>query len=100
MTRCGSRRGLRSRGSAARVAGRILRRDRWFSTTEGWWVMNLRLVQFNFPERSNAEALASEIVPAIRSQPGCERCAFFADYETGDYGLVVLWQSKEAAEAA
>jgi hypothetical protein len=62
--------------------------------------MNLRLVQFNFPERSNAEALASEIVPAIRSQPGCERCAFFADYETGDYGLVVLWQSKEAAEAA
>jgi hypothetical protein len=25
---------------------------------------------------------------------------FFADYDTGDYGLVVLWESKEAAEAA
>ena len=62
--------------------------------------MNLRLVQFSLGERSAAEALADEIVPAIRSQPGCERCTFFADYEAGDYGLAVFWESKEAAEAA
>ncbi|MGH7859194.1 MAG: antibiotic biosynthesis monooxygenase [Candidatus Binatia bacterium] len=64
--------------------------------------MNLRLVQFSLgPEkRSVAEAIADEIVPAIRSQPGCEGCTFFADYEAGDYGIVVLWASKEAAEAA
>ena len=62
--------------------------------------MNIRLVQFSLGERSAAEALAKEIVPAIRSQPGCERCVFFADYEAGDYGLAVLWESQQAADDA
>lgn len=62
--------------------------------------MNLRLVQFNMADRSAAEALANEIVPAIRSQPGCDRCVFFGDYEAGDYGLAVLWESQQAADAA
>jgi quinol monooxygenase YgiN len=62
--------------------------------------MNLRLVQFSFAERSAAQALADEIVPAIRSQPGCERCVFFADYDAGDYGIAVLWESQQAADAA
>ena len=64
--------------------------------------MNLRLVQFSLGpgSRSAAEAIADKIVPAIRSQQGCDRCEFFADSETGDYGLVVLWASKQAADAA
>lgn len=64
--------------------------------------MNLRLVQFSLgsDSRAAAEALAKELVPAIRSQPGCESCSFFADFEAGDYGLVVLWESREAADAA
>ncbi len=62
--------------------------------------MKLRLVQFSLGERSAAEALADEIVPAIRSQPGCDRCVFFADSETGDYGIAVLWQSQQAADDA
>jgi quinol monooxygenase YgiN len=64
--------------------------------------MNLRLVQFSLgpDKRSEAEAIADEVVPAIRAQPGCERCEFFADHETGDYGIVVLWASREAAGAA
>jgi len=64
--------------------------------------MNLRLVQFSLGpgKRSVAEAIADKVVPAIRAQPGCDRCEFFADDEVGDYGLVVLWASKHAAEAA
>lgn len=64
--------------------------------------MNLRLVQFNLgsDSRAAAEALAKELVPAIRSQPGCQSCSFFADHAAGDYGLVVLWESQQAADAA
>ena len=64
--------------------------------------MNLRLVQFSLgpDRRSDAEAIAKNLVPQIRSQPGCERCEFFADFEAGDYGLIVLWTSAEEAEAA
>ena len=64
--------------------------------------MNLRLVQFSLgpDKRSVAEAIADEIVPAIRAQPGCNGCTFFADNESGDYGIVVVWNSKEAAEVA
>ena len=65
-------------------------------------ITNMRLVQFNLgPNRAaEAQTIAKKIVPAIRAQPGCERCEFFADDETGDYGMVVLWASKPAADAA
>lgn len=64
--------------------------------------MNIRLVQFKLGpgKRQIAEAIADKVVPAIRAQKGCDRCEFFADNEAGDYGLVVLWESKQAAEAA
>lgn len=64
--------------------------------------MNLRLVQFSLgpDSRAGAEAIADELVPAIRERPGCQSCTFFADYETGDYGLVVLWESRDDARDA
>ena len=64
--------------------------------------MNLRLVQFSLGpgKRLAAEAIADQIAPAIRAQKGCDRCEFFADNEKGDYGIVVLWASKQAADAA
>ena len=64
--------------------------------------MYIRLVQFSLGsgKRSVAEALADKVVPAIRAQQGCDRCEFFADDEAGDYGIVVLWASKQAADAA
>jgi len=64
--------------------------------------VNLRLVRFSLGAgmRSAAEAIADKVVPAIRARPGCEKCLFFADYDEGDYGIVVLWESKQAAEAA
>ncbi|MCX6022429.1 MAG: hypothetical protein NTZ05_12010 [Chloroflexi bacterium] len=65
-------------------------------------ITNIRLVQFSLgPNRgAEAKAVADKIVPAIRAQQGCERCEFFADDEAGDYGIVVLWASKQAADAA
>ncbi len=63
--------------------------------------MNLRLVQFSLGsgQRTAAKAIADKVVPAVRAQQGCDRCEFFADNETGDYGLVVLWVSRQAADA-
>ena len=64
--------------------------------------MYIRLVQFSLGKgkRLAAEAIADKIVPAIRTQEGCDRCEFIADDAAGDYGLVVLWTSQEAADAA
>jgi hypothetical protein len=64
--------------------------------------MYIRLVQFNLGtgKRSEAEAIADKIVPAIRSQKGCDRCEFIVDDAAGDYGMVVVWESKQAADAA
>ena len=64
--------------------------------------MNIRLVQFSLGpgKRLVAQAIADKVVPAIRAPKGCDRCEFFTDNEAGDYGMVVLWASKQAADAA
>ena len=64
--------------------------------------MYVRLVQFTLGPgaRSTAEKLADEFVPIIRAQQGCHTCNFISDDENGDYGIVVLWDSKEDANAA
>lgn len=64
--------------------------------------MYLRLVRITLEPgaRSAAQKLADEFVPAIKAQNGCNECVFFADDNSGDYGIVVLWNSKEDAEAA
>ena len=64
--------------------------------------MNIRLVQFNLGpgNRAAAESVADKVVPLIRAQPGCESCEFFVDNGEGDYGLVVRWESQQAADEA
>lgn len=64
--------------------------------------MYIRLVQFSLGtgKRSAAETIADKIVPAIRAQKGCERCEFITEDGAGDYGIVVLWASQEAADAS
>lgn len=47
-----------------------------------------------------AESIADGVVPKIRAQKGCERCVFFADNAAGDYGIIVLWESEQAANEA
>jgi len=64
--------------------------------------MNLRLVEFNLgtAARDPAGEIANRVAPFLRAQPGCERCEFFGDDESGDYGIMVLWSSKTHADAA
>lgn len=64
--------------------------------------MYLRLVRITLEpgSRTDAQTFANEFVPAIRAQNGCNKCVFFADDSTGDYGIMVLWNTKEDADAA
>jgi hypothetical protein len=64
--------------------------------------VNLRLVQFNLgPEaRAKAESIADRVVPLIRAHAGCDRCEFFGDAGSGDYGIVVMWASRQDADTA
>ena len=50
--------------------------------------------------RSTGEAIADEMFPKVKAQKGFKDISFLLDAETGEYGAVVLWESKENAEAA
>jgi quinol monooxygenase YgiN len=64
--------------------------------------MYLRLVRFTLSEgnRSGAQAIASDVIPAIKQQPGCASVTFFGGGDDGECGLCVLWDSQEHADAA
>ena len=64
--------------------------------------MYVRLVRFAFGTGKHpaAEELARTIVPAINALKGCKSVTFFGDAADGEYGLVVLWESQEDADAA
>ena len=64
--------------------------------------MYVRLVQFSFGagSLSKAQELAADLGPAIREQHGCKGVTFFGDETGGDYGLFVLWETKDDADAA
>jgi quinol monooxygenase YgiN len=63
--------------------------------------MYLRLVRFTLLEgsRSGAQAMAAELIPAIKQQPGCMSAIFFGGGEDGESGICVLWDSQEHADA-
>ncbi len=65
-------------------------------------LMYVRLVRFAFgPGKQDAAGnLAADLVPAIRSRPGCKGVTFFGDHADGEYGLYVLWDTQENADAA
>ena len=64
--------------------------------------MFVRLVRFGFSpgKHAAAEALAAELVPAINQQKGCNHVSFFGNADDGEYGILVLWETKDDAEAA
>ena len=64
--------------------------------------MFVRLVRFSFGpgKQGAAQDLANDIVPAIKTQPGCQAVTFFGDDSDGEYGLYVLWASQQDADAA
>ena len=64
--------------------------------------MSVRLVLFTLGpgKREIADALASDLGPQIRGLPGCDSATFFGDDSDSQYGIVVLWDSQENADAA
>jgi quinol monooxygenase YgiN len=64
--------------------------------------MNLRLVQFNLTPGAStaAKSITDRVIPVIRAQPGCVGGEFFADNDAGEYGIVAVWESKQAADTA
>jgi quinol monooxygenase YgiN len=63
--------------------------------------MYMRLVRFKLSEsgRVKAKAIADDVIPAIKEQPGCLSAVFFSG-DDGDSGLCVMWDSEEHANAA
>ena len=63
--------------------------------------MFARLVLFNLGvgKRTAAEAVASDLGPQIRNLDGCQSATFFGDDTDGQYGIFVLWDSQESANA-
>lgn len=64
--------------------------------------MMVRLVRFGLGEGKGevARALAADLVPAISARPGCQSVFCFGDDDDGEYGLFVLWDTQENADAA
>ncbi len=51
-------------------------------------------------KREEALELARNVDPIIRSQKGFKQMYFFGDDETGEYGGMVLWDTKEDGQDA
>jgi hypothetical protein len=64
--------------------------------------MFVRLVRFSLGsgEQGVAQGIAGEIAPLIGSQPGCKGVTVFGDESDGQYGIFVLWDTEEHANAA
>ncbi len=64
--------------------------------------MFARLVLFKFGPgmREAADALAADLGPQIRGLSGFQSVTFFGDDTDGQYGLFVLWESREDADVA
>jgi hypothetical protein len=62
----------------------------------------VRLVRFSIDPGSDtrAQALASDMGPLIALQPGCQAVTVFGDHADGQYGIYVLWDTQENADAA
>ena len=64
--------------------------------------MYARLVLFTLGPgtRPTAEKVMGPFAPSMSAAKGFKGATFLGDDTTGQYGALVLWESKEAAEAA
>ena len=64
--------------------------------------MFLRLVRFTLAAdaSSRAQAIAEDLIPTIKQQPGCLSAVFYGGGADGQCGFCVLWASREHAAAA
>jgi len=50
--------------------------------------------------KETADTMREKISQALRTFPGLHKVYFMADYATGTYSTLALWESKEAGETA
>jgi hypothetical protein len=50
-------------------------------------------------KRSTAEKLLGQFAPAIRTRKGFKSVTFLGDHTVGEYGALVVFESKEDADA-
>ena len=64
--------------------------------------MYARLVLFTLAEgdRQFTDGMIREFRTGLSQVPGFVDATFFADYETNEYGALIRWASKQAADAA
>ena len=64
--------------------------------------MYARLILFKLEPGSGsaAEKIADQFAPLLKSRKGFKNATFISDDEAGEYGNLVLYESKEDAEAA
>lgn len=64
--------------------------------------MYARLVLFTLVEadRQFTDGMIREFRTGLGQVPGFVDATFFADYETNEYGALIRWATKEAADAA
>jgi heme-degrading monooxygenase HmoA len=67
---------------------------------EGAMYGRLNLMQARVEDRPKMEAAADQFAPIMRGLKGFRDVKFFLDEQTGTYGALSLWDSKEDAEAA
>jgi heme-degrading monooxygenase HmoA len=64
--------------------------------------MYMRLARFTLGPGKSAvvKGIEDEIVPLIASQPGCQGVTLFGDDADGEYGIAVVWDTEDHANAA
>jgi hypothetical protein len=64
--------------------------------------MYVRMLNFQTDAGNKAEALEimDTMIPVIKSQKGCSDCMFIMNETDGRYALLVMWETKENADAA
>ena len=64
--------------------------------------MYARLLRFSLGpgKRAVAQSVADDMPPIIAAMPGCRSVTVFGDDTDGQYGLFVLWDSRDSANAA
>jgi quinol monooxygenase YgiN len=64
--------------------------------------MFVRLVRFTLSpgKQQVAKAIADDLIPDIKKQPGCISAVCFGGRDDGAGGLCVIWDSQEHADAA
>lgn len=58
------------------------------------------MAQYRRVDRATAESAADHVDALLRQQKGFKGCTWLFDHDTSEYGVLSLWETREAADAA